>query len=167
MNKDIRLCDRRIITNRWCIYIFRKFVCTAWQTGLESNYTVEHCILYLKYTAHTLKTISGFLAYPDITMLSRCEVSIGFKPHISGGQSPAAAAAGSQWTGQTKGCGQIFDWPAAWSPLHDQYRSGELPTGRTPLPVQVSPTNMRHSDKLPLRNGWLNLWNTSLLKRCF
>ena len=111
-------------------------------------------------------TPSDFLPCPDITVLSRREVGVGVEPGVCGGRRPAAAAAGGRRTGQTEGRGPSSDRPAARSPLHDQCRSGELPAGRTPLPAQVSPASMKHSDKLQIRNRVAKTVKHSWLQRC-
>lgn len=95
-----------------------------------------------------------FPTYLDFTMLSGCKVSVSAGASIFSSASPAAAAAGSQWTGPAKGSEQIFDRSAVWSPVYDQYRFGKLATERSPLPVQVNFTNIRHSHRQQVRHGW-------------
>lgn len=95
-----------------------------------------------------------FLTYLDFTMLSGCKVSVRAGASIFSCPSPAAAAAGSRWTGQAKSFEQIFDRSAAWSPLYDQYCFGKLATERSPLPVQVNFAIIRHSHQQQVRCGW-------------
>lgn len=91
---------------------------------LLNQVTTTGNLLHFKHLAAECVTLLKlaylcFLIYLDFTMLSGCKVSVSAGASIFSSPSPAAAAAGSQWTGPAKGHEQIFDRSAAWSPLYD------------------------------------------------